>query len=293
MKVTDVIKDLSIIERIYDTARLVNPYTKTVHDTIFFGENKSNIPAPLDYVYCYHAWKRNEVCENCISARTIQDKKTHVKIEFSDKEPFLVTTMFVQGGDDHCVLELIRKIDIVSMNIIDRNLVTQLDKLTAEVINDPLTGAYNRKFINEQTPYLLAFYKTRNKNFAYIICDIDDFKCINTKYGHVGGDYVLKAFVQYIKKFIRTKSDWIARYGVDEFIIYLDDANIQEAKLIIDKIKDYAANTPIIYNEHKISFTASYGISTPTLQDTPKTILEKADTKLYKAKKIHKNKVAF
>lgn len=293
MKVTDVIKDLSIIERIYDSARLVNPYTKTVHDTLSFGDFKSNIPAPLDYVYCYHVWKRNEVCENCISARTIQDKKTHVKIEFSDKEPFLVTTMFVQGGDDPCVLELIRKVDLASMNTIDRNLVSQLDKLTAEIITDPLTGAYNRKFINEQTPYLLAFYKTQSKDFSYIICDVDDFKCINTKYGHVGGDYVLKAFVQYIKKFLRPKSDWIARHGGDEFIIYLDNASVEEAAQVIDQIKDYASKNPIIYNEHKISFTASYGISAPSLNDTPKSILEKADSRLYKAKDIHKNKVSF
>lgn len=292
MKVTDVIKDFSIIDKIYDSARLVNPYTKIVYDILFFGEFKSKITKSLDNAYCYNIWNRNTVCENCISARTIQDKKTYIKLEFSNKIPFLVTTMYVRDGDEPCVLELIREVDLKSMNIVDMNVANQLCKLNEEIVIDPLTGAYNRKFINEQTPYLLSFYKNKNKNFSYIICDIDDFKNINTKYGHVGGDYVLEEFVKNIKIFLRPKVDWIARYGGDEFIIYLDNIGVEEAAKIVDKIKNYAAANPLIYNERTIAFTASYGVSAPSKQDTLETILEKADSRLYKAKKAIKDKVS-
>jgi len=121
--------------------------------------------------------------------------------------------------------------------------------------------------------------------------DIDDFKRINDTYGHVVGDCVLKEVAYRLKKSLR-KSDFIFRYGGEEFLILLPYVYKKDLKKVLEKVKDSISNEKVKCHGKQIKVTVSVG---GAVFDTSVTSLEKlinkADRNLYEAKKTGKNKV--
>ena len=127
-----------------------------------------------------------------------------------------------------------------------------------------------------------------------IICviDIDDFKKLNDVYGHITGDKVLKSVASIFLKNIRS-SDFIARIGGEEFIVILHDVIMEEARLIIDKLREKISNTQFLdYSENnKIKCTISGGIDEIQKNDSLASAVDRADKNLYKAKNSGKNMI--
>jgi len=158
---------------------------------------------------------------------------------------------------------------------------------------DPLTNIYNKRFINGFLTKEIERSKRQDVEFSTVICDMDDFKKINDTYGHLAGDTVLKVFSQIITKAIRTQ-DVAGRYGGDEFMIILPDADAETASQIIDRVRRMIEKTEIpVANGKKVRITASFGIATfPEHGTSPDDLLIASDERLYLAKSQGKNKVA-
>jgi len=136
---------------------------------------------------------------------------------------------------------------------------------------DPLTGAYNRLYLE------IVKNKTRIwSKYCIVMIDIDHFKKINDTYGHLKGDEVLKHFVKIIKSNIR-KSDYLVRYGGEEFLIILPESDKNTAIKILQKIK-----VKLITSNFDIKYTFSAGVADEELDLIEKIKL--ADDRLYKAK---------
>lgn len=154
---------------------------------------------------------------------------------------------------------------------------------------DQLTGLYNRKFLKK----IEAMEKSGSK-FYVIACDIDHFKNVNDTYGHSTGDIVLKTFATNLKILFKGSSDYVIRFGGEEFFIfskkspeYTEDIVFSRVEETRQKIQDMEI---LSTNNQLIKITISFGIS----YDNNLSIQEKiedADKKLYKAKKTGRNKV--
>jgi len=192
----------------------------------------------------------------------------------------------------------IKEIDELNKNF--NELSHELDSRTKELIKaetqkeineklantDALTGAYNRRFLQDFSDKYIQIAKREKHNFSIILADIDDFKLINDTYGHHVGDEIIQSFVDIVKKTIR-ENDIIIRYGGDEFVILLPNTNFSDTKIVAKKIID---ELKVFNQKESLYFTTSMGISEIEEDDTTiDSLIKRADEALYTAKKLGKN----
>jgi diguanylate cyclase (GGDEF)-like protein/PAS domain S-box-containing protein len=173
-------------------------------------------------------------------------------------------------------------VDITEIHLIQQSLLNQ-------TYIDDLTKLNNRKSYNENINKLLSRYKRYKTPFSIIMYDIDNFKLINDTYGHASGDNVLTEMSKLIKSLIR-ESDYIFRIGGEEFIILLDETQIDKAKLVSKKIKD-----SIEYDLKTIkdrTITISIGLTEVKENETIDDLYKRVDKLLYKSKNEGKNKIS-
>jgi diguanylate cyclase (GGDEF)-like protein len=161
---------------------------------------------------------------------------------------------------------------------------------------DPLTGCYNRGYMNELLPREIKRALRYRRPLSVAMCDIDHFKTVNDTYGHQYGDQVLKIFVKSISELIRADTDWLARYGGEEFLLVLPETKLENAFGLAERLRKHIAQKVIESIEEKVSITASFGVtgfnaSNPPSDISPETLINVADDYLYAAKKAGRNKV--
>lgn len=167
--------------------------------------------------------------------------------------------------------------------------VTQKVALEKASITDTLTQVNNRMRFDQISLQRLEEYSRYDQISSLIICDIDDFKQINDKYGHSKGDEVLKAFAKVLKQNVRF-TDTLARWGGEEFVILLPQADITHAVAAADKIRLAIQKHDFDCDE---SITASFGVSMTQSDDTQTHWFNRADQALYLAKENGKNSVNY
>ncbi|MCL2101550.1 MAG: diguanylate cyclase [Fibromonadales bacterium] len=178
-----------------------------------------------------------------------------------------------------------------------RNLINMLNmidtiKQLSEI--DQLTGIYNRRFFEHQLNILWEHAKRGQIPLSICMIDIDDFKIYNDSYGHLQGDEALQSVAKSIKKTLKRSVDVVARWGGEEFIALLLDADICGALSVAEKIRKNVEKDLIPYVGSKAAhITVSVGVNTltPTQEHTIHDFISGADNALYTAKRTGKNKV--
>lgn len=156
--------------------------------------------------------------------------------------------------------------------------------------NDYLTGLYSKGYQDRFLNQLIKKSTVGGKSFPLIMIDFDDFKMINDDYGHQVGDIVLKSVSEIIKTCTRS-IDCCARYGGDEFVIILPEANLEYAALVCQwLLKEVSKLKLRAENNVDISVSISIGIALWEKDMTAKQILIQADKALYQSKRTGKNK---
>lgn len=174
--------------------------------------------------------------------------------------------------------------------------ITEQKKLIQELENmasyDYLTHLFNRgRFMKEaETEALRA--KRYNHCLSMLMIDIDFFKKINDKYGHLAGDEVLNSIARVCKERIR-RTDIIGRYGGEEFAVLLTETDIKDAKIVAEDIRRHIEKMETNYFGNKIKVTVSIGISTGNESEEIDVLqlINKADIALYDAKNSGRNRV--
>lgn len=170
-------------------------------------------------------------------------------------------------------------------------MVSYERKLLLMTQNDALTGVHNRRFLEEKLLDEIRRSKRYNIDLSVIMLDIDFFKRINDVYGHQHGDFVLKALADNIGSNTR-KTDFLTRYGGEEFCLILTDTNLDAAMSSAEQIRKNIEALDISYKGIIVNLTVSLGVAALEAgSEDVDELLDNADTALYQAKNSGRNKV--
>lgn len=162
-------------------------------------------------------------------------------------------------------------------------------KLRLISIKDELTGAYNRRAMDEVLNKEIDRSLRYSAPFSLLMLDLDYFKEVNDNYGHQIGDYVLRELGRLLTSNLRMQ-DSVLRYGGEEFLILLPETSTQYATRTANKLRKIIQDS-VLYTHPEIQLTASIGVASIQQNDTAKTMIERADAALYQAKASGRNKV--
>lgn len=169
-------------------------------------------------------------------------------------------------------------------------LEEDLDKASMLVRHDQLTGALNRRGLEETFDNEVARAQRRKSQLCVAMLDIDNFKKLNDSFGHEAGDAALIHLVTVIRETLRPQ-DTLARFGGEEFIIVLPDTPYQDAEKAIVRLQRELTKRFFLHDNEKVLITFSAGITEYRQDDTQASVTRRADEAMYAAKRAGKNRV--
>ncbi len=217
---------------------------------------------------------------------------------------------FELGGNDYVTkpfneVILLSRIKNQLEQVNNRNLLNdyifELEKINTELklqkehseslaSRDHLTGIYNRRYLQSTIIDAIEDHKNSALTFALALFDIDDFKRINDTYGHTCGDYVLKEVVSLIYQNSR-EEDILARWGGEEFILYMPFTSTIQAKPLVEDIRQAVEDHLFSVQGYTFSLTITCGLSEFDNAEDYDCIFNRVDEALYAGKETGKNKV--
>lgn len=252
-----------------------------IEGTMSIGRNpESAIPLDDDLV----SWSHCSVT-NVDGIITLQDNNSRNGVfvdELRIEQCELNVGSNIQIGDTVMKLELLSEIDI-----------EQRQSLYNRANVDLLTGAYNRHYFQENARQELSLSKRENTSLKVVMIDIDHFKKINDKYGHLAGDYILREVANIIRNSIRDY-DLLCRYGGEEFILLLRGAiTLADTEKLCERIRLQIQDRNFEYRDITINLTISIGAcyQEETKDLAIEDIILKADKALYQSKKRGRNRI--
>jgi len=163
---------------------------------------------------------------------------------------------------------------------------TQRDQLQLLAIHDPLTGAHNRRAMNEELKIAMASHRRHSDSYGLLVMDLDHFKQINDRFGHHVGDQVLVAFVELIKRCSR-KEDQLFRFGGEEFLLLLPNTEVEGLRAAAQNLLSRVANE---LQSPGGAVTVSIGGAILHGGEHWESWLQRADECLYRAKSEGRNR---
>ncbi|HKM37691.1 MAG TPA: diguanylate cyclase [Thiopseudomonas sp.] len=171
-----------------------------------------------------------------------------------------------------------------------QQLSTKLEEQRKQALLDPLTGLANRTAWNERSELEYARIQRNNNTLLLGIIDIDFFKRINDNYGHLAGDKVLRIIANELKKRLR-KTDFIARFGGEEYALLLPDTPLAEGAKLLDTLRLAIEACPFHFKGEPVTITFSAGIGKIAAEESMDDAFERVDQALYAAKAAGRNRV--
>jgi diguanylate cyclase (GGDEF)-like protein/PAS domain S-box-containing protein len=164
-------------------------------------------------------------------------------------------------------------------------------RLLEQSIHDPLTGLYNRRYLEEALGRELIAAERNNLHVCVIMGDLDHFKRVNDMYGHRAGDEVLRTFGKLLKECSRG-SDVDCRFGGEEFLLLLPGMEVTSARERAEQLRQKLAAEPIHFEGAVIPVTGSFGVACyPSHARTGDSLISAADKAMYRAKEAGRNRV--
>ncbi len=187
--------------------------------------------------------------------------------------------------------------DFLTKPIITNHLVAAVSsradrfrKLRSLMFKDSLTGLYNHTTMAEILTRELDRATRSGGNISYAMIDIDHFKTVNDSYGHAAGDNVIKALSRLLRQRLR-KSDYVGRYGGEEFAVIMPDTDAITAVKVIEDIRTSFAELKQLVGSHEVFCTFSAGVADRSNSDTLGSLAIAADRALYQAKQQGRNRI--
>lgn len=286
----EIYNEIKVLKRIFYVVRIVNPIENKVYE----------ISSDLGKIYmqqseCYSTWGKNKRCENCTSKKAFINKSTHEKFEFICDEIYYIISRYIEIENEKYVMELVRKVDngIILNAEGTEQFVDKIVRLNKKIYKDELTGVYNRRYMNEELEKSMEIVRESNGDFGIAVVDIDDFKEVNDRFGHIQGDKVICKIANILTKNINEKNgDYAVRYGGDEFILVLNNTNGRDFENTLKKILRKISNMKVKgIDNYNISISIGGARFKEINARRTEEIINLADKRLYISKTLGKNMV--
>ena len=263
---------LERLKGIFDIVRLVDPESTKV---LSLGKDGRLTEMPGT---CHMVWNKSGRCENCISSKALARKESLNKIEFKDDQAYFVMAKYVEVGGRGCVLEMVSKLS--DGRWLDmggrRMLLDRGSNFDRSAFVDSLTGAYSRQ-------YFECFLAESEQVEGVVMIDVDHFKEVNDRFGHLVGDKALQSVAQSILSNLR-QTDVLVRYGGDEFLLLVP--HIRPGEHVIQRVREAAASARVEgYPELELSASVGGVCGVHPLTEA----IRQAVVKMYQNKAERKN----
>ncbi len=168
----------------------------------------------------------------------------------------------------------------------------EIDRNRRLARTDALSGVANRLAFDEKLEMMVTRWRREGKPFALLLADVDHFKWINDTHGHPAGDQVVAHVGRFLKQVVR-ETDFVARYGGDEFAIIFNELTLPQAVLVAERLRQRVATTNFELSgiSEAAAITFSIGVSGPWEDASGEEVLSWADKALYRSKSAGRNKV--
>jgi diguanylate cyclase (GGDEF)-like protein len=163
-------------------------------------------------------------------------------------------------------------------------------ELHALTIRDPLTGAFNRRYLDQRLAEALPLATRGVQPLSVMICDVDDFKRVNDTCSHAVGDEVLRTIAGILRQHVR-QSDVVARFGGEEFVVLFPATTLEQAAVAGEKVCRLVREYPWPTIHPGLAVTISAGVAAAEGHPTSETLIAAADGRLYEAKRRGKDRV--
>jgi diguanylate cyclase (GGDEF)-like protein len=199
----------------------------------------------------------------------------------------LIVADGTDGADRLCEIEPLAAAIADAMSLALSNIALR-EKLRTQALRDPLTGLYNRRYMEDVLERYSSLAERNGSALSAIMIDLDHFKLLNDEHGHAMGDAVLREAAASISGAIRP-SDVACRYGGEELVVLLADCALDEALVKAELLR---ARIESLSDLHGMRITASLGVATaPDTSAKGADIIAAADAALYRAKQAGRNRV--
>lgn len=264
---------------------IINDVKKDFFRTIFPEDFPLN-----EESYAYEVFEKVNNESNSVNNISEFQSKIIIPIVYSDK---------VLGGIClyHIKPEQFQQSRIFNIILEELKILMRIRWLYSETkfltITDGLTGLYNRRYFQQALDREFARAKRYGTDLSIAMFDIDHFKKLNDTYGHQFGDKVLAEIAKLIKQSLR-RTDYVTRYGGEEFIVILPETNLERTAIPIERLRKRIEQEDFRYGDTPVRVTVSIGISnlTPSIS-TEKDLINRADIALYTAKENGRNRIEF
>ncbi len=167
---------------------------------------------------------------------------------------------------------------------------TRNAELARQANTDSLTGLHNRRYLRDILHQELVRYQRSGRAFALIVGDVDNFKSINDRHGHQGGDAVLVAVSAVIRDAVRAP-DLVARWGGEEFLVFLPETTLDDALGVAERIQQLLAQSPVLHRAQPVHARMTLGVAMIRPGQTIDALLQQADEALYRGKRAGRNRI--
>jgi diguanylate cyclase (GGDEF)-like protein len=181
---------------------------------------------------------------------------------------------------------------VTRLSFVTTNDVVRIARLERDAIEDPLTGAYNRRYLDSKLAEEVGRARRLNLPLSALLIDLDHFKHVNDTYGHDVGDMVLRHVSSLIIGSVRP-NDTVIRYGGEEFVVIVPDCDIAAASSMGERMRLRIAESSLsLPGGQDLVVTASLGISSLPTTGSSEAMLRAADQALYTAKRSGRNRIS-
>lgn len=282
---------IQLLGKTYDALRIVDP---VAHKVLEIQENRV-LETDLG---CYHFWKKDKACDNCVALKAFQENDIFIKLEYHQEKVYMVLAIPIAAGEERWVLELFKDVS-KNMLVVRKDGAVEYDvqsiiaNADALLLQDHLTEVFNRRYIDERLPVDVFNNSLHKRSLSLIMADIDHFKNINDSHGHLAGDFILKEIAALLVNCTRKGKDWVARYGGEEFLICLPNTDKAKAAEIAERMRQKIESRVFEYEKLQIRLTISFGVYTlgAESESSIESLIRFADHNLYEAKNSGRNKV--
>lgn len=184
-----------------------------------------------------------------------------------------------------------REVELRKLRLLNVQHTLQAQAEHSASMVDSLTNVFSRSFLRELLQGEISRAERNNRPLGLIMCDVDNFKAVNDRFGHLMGDYVLAQIASILKSCVRG-SDYVVRYGGDEFLIVLSETDAPGSQVVVNRIREKIAEWDRTNRIGNYSIGISMGLHQHAPGQTVEQAVSEADTRMYAEKQAAHHKGA-